>query len=572
MTKNNPDAASSDQCARCRKFPTEISKCSKCSKCDSYYHNGCLKQLKNIKYLKDGTIICCSDNETTIKDSESASSPNEQTENSASVADKLTIRYLEEIMKQKEIIIKQQDQTIQALKDQIILMKQVASQITISPKISASTHKHTIPVTNTNNLHVKNSNQLVDNGNNSMESYQIRQSMNQHQITSKSVAGAVHGAESLQICQDIINLERPTPMTRRSILIGKNENSTNFPFKAARRNISNEKHYHVTNLEPEIDTTKLSDYLKKFAPNIQVQKLNSRQPEVYSSVKITVPSDESDKILNSEVWPSYVIDSQTINCCVGTTENSSDLMSPNPSINPAKNSIDEIRITYLEEIIRQKDLVITNQEIAIKSLQSQIELIQNQASFHSQNSKYLNEYTSINVNQSRNDAQSSSRQGPSWPASNLNSKHVSAAIHEAKTSSVCADIINLNKTNQSIKPNFRSYPKPKSLLVGSMRNDDQNLKAANVSTDITFYHSTNWNPNTVADDVRNHLKNIDDEVKVEQLKSRQPQLYASFKIIVPSTSAQKLLNTEIWPEGVYLNEFFRYRRQYQANQDTTNEQ
>ncbi|CAH1099368.1 unnamed protein product [Psylliodes chrysocephalus] len=307
MTKNNPEAANSDQCARCRKFPTEISKCSKCSKCDSYYHNGCLKQLRNIKYLKDGTIICCSDNETSNKDSESASSPNEQPENSASVADKLTIRYLEEIMKQKEIIIKQQDQTIQALKDQIILMKQVASQTTVSPKISASTHKHTIPVMNTNNLHVKNSNQLVDNGNNLMESYQKRQSTNQHQITSKSVAGAVHGAESLQICQDIINLERPTPMTRRSILIGKNENSTNFPFKAARRHISNEKHYHVTNLEPEIDTAKLSDYLKKFAPNIQVQKLNSRQPEVYSSVKITVPSDESDKILNSEVWPSYVI-------------------------------------------------------------------------------------------------------------------------------------------------------------------------------------------------------------------------------------------------------------------------
>lgn len=78
-----------------------------------------------MKFLDNNTCICCSD-ENSKEESVSI--------NDDSVTDKITIKYLEELIKQKDIIIntqkiaiRNQDIAIQCLNDQILLLKNISS-------------------------------------------------------------------------------------------------------------------------------------------------------------------------------------------------------------------------------------------------------------------------------------------------------------------------------------------------------------------------------------------------------------------------------------------------------------
>lgn len=48
---------------------------------------------------------------------------------------------------------------------------------------------------------------------------------------------------------------------------------------------------------------------------------------------------------------------------------------------------------------------------------------------------------------------------------------------------------------------------------------------------------------------------------VEQLHSRYPDSYSSFKLSVPEGEADKVLDPNLWPSGVFVNHFFARRRQ-----------
>ncbi|CAH1106738.1 unnamed protein product [Psylliodes chrysocephalus] len=153
------------------------------------------------------------------------------------------------------------------------------------------------------------------------------------------------------------------------------------------------------------------------------------------------------------------IDSQSINCCSDSSDNNSinSNDSTTSNINIPTNSIDEIKIKYLEEILTQKDLVIKNQEIAIKALQSQVDMLKEVSSVKKNYGEYSNDRTNLSSLPSKN------RQDYV-----ITPKAVSSAIHQAETATNCRDIINLTKTEQINKPNFRANSRRKNILIGTI--------------------------------------------------------------------------------------------------------
>jgi hypothetical protein len=64
--------------------------------------------------------------------------------------------------------------------------------------------------------------------------------------------------------------------------------------------------------------------------------------------------------------------------------------------------------------------------------------------------------------------------------------------------------------------------------------------------------------NYVSSRIRNpcESEDIKPDVKVEKLRSRFPENYSSFKIIVNSEFYGTLLSSEFWPKGVAVRKFY----------------
>jgi hypothetical protein len=90
---------------------------------------------------------------------------------------------------------------------------------------------------------------------------------------------------------------------QRRVLVGNCRDTNGCPFRASSLPL---RHFHATNFEPAVEPALLSDYLKNFAPDVCVVKLNSRNPSKYSSFKISVPINQVDKLLNCEIWPDGI--------------------------------------------------------------------------------------------------------------------------------------------------------------------------------------------------------------------------------------------------------------------------
>ncbi|CAH1107688.1 unnamed protein product [Psylliodes chrysocephalus] len=281
-------------CVRCKKT---VGTGIKCVNCGTLSHKCCLKLLKNVKFLDNLNCICCSSDDHNKEESVAI--------NDVSVTDKITIKYLEELIKQKEIIIntqeiaiKNQDIAIQCLNDQILHLKNITSNTSsLQLNLDVPTYSRAVEKSSS----VCNKTDFSVTGKNS--------ATNQKAITRETLSNAVLNTKSRQVCQDLINITRGKSQDEipkhnaRSLLKGSNGNTTECPFKAAFAYSNTERQYHATNFEPDVDLLELTNYLKIYAPNVIVEKLNSRQPTLYASFKVSVPANEADSILKSEIWP-----------------------------------------------------------------------------------------------------------------------------------------------------------------------------------------------------------------------------------------------------------------------------
>lgn len=76
----------------------------------------------------------------------------------------------------------------------------------------------------------------------------------------------------------------------------------------------------------------------------------------------------------------------------------------------------------------------------------------------------------------------------------------------------------------------------------------------------SFIFVSRFAPGTSEDSVKNIVSDHCPEVVCESVQSKHPLLYSSFKITVDSYNDQKAMDPDIWPEGTFINRFFRRAR------------
>lgn len=315
---------------------------------------------------------------------------------------------------------------------------------------------------------------------------------------------------------------------------------------------------------------------KGSASVLPINKCKRCKNSVQSGLKCITCGVISHKSCLNALKSVKFIDDVTVNCCADSSEDQAVCNQPitqgqKMSYQDTKSSVDDIKIKYLEELLRQKDLTITNQAIAINSLQDQVSYLKRELMISEKpiSDKVINEPISKPLSYAQASSRSissntSSKNTSKAAVSNITPSAVSHAIHLAKAHEVCQNIVQLNEDRQDGNERVMQHSvnrvrrRSRNILIGDSNDLSTNsiLKSAK---DVSFkhFHSTNWDPETSDEALLNYLKGIVSEVKIEKLNSRNPSIYASFKISVPSVDVDKIMKAEVWPSGVVLNQFFR---------------
>lgn len=301
---------------------------------------------------------------------------------------------------------------------------------------------------------------------------------------------------------------------------------------------------------------------------------------VTSGLKCVVCGTVSHKSCLNALKSVKFIDDVTVNCCLDVMDGEA-VDDQSLHLSAKAPTIEEIKIKYLEEILKQKDLIIENQAIAIKSLQDQLSLIRNIPSRHNsieptptlEMTSTAGSYAgAVGKNQTKS-SKSLGKVNPSGTPKQISSAAVSHALHVAQSSKICRDIIHLDNMDSTpppsvTKPEAASGPRKRSrnILIGDAKDlpSTTSLKSANESARRHF-HTTNWDSNTREEVLLSYLKSFSPQVSVEKLNSRDPERYASFKVSVPISDVPAITKPEIWPSGVRVNQFFRARSQVSAS-------
>ena len=73
------------------------------------------------------------------------------------------------------------------------------------------------------------------------------------------------------------------------------------------------------------------------------------------------------------------------------------------------------------------------------------------------------------------------------------------------------------------------------------------------------FHVSRLHPDTDVNSLITFMSSISSDITCEKLNSKMPEVYSSFKITIPASLTETVMNSEFWPNGVTINKFFRKR-------------
>lgn len=121
-----------------------------------------------------------------------------------------------------------------------------------------------------------------------------------------------------------------------------------------------------------------------------------------------------------------------------------------------------------------------------------------------------------------------------------------------KTNNIILDTF-APKSHQSNTSATRKSPKP---IIGTQKTNSVVPKMI-----MSYIHVFRLNPDTTENKLCDFFKPHIPDFKCEKLKSRQPEIYSSFKVPFPAEYLQDAMSADFWPEGVAVNRIFFKRHQ-----------
>lgn len=322
MAPSNEDVVSEARVNCCKRCKQQTQNGLKCIVCGVITHQSCAKQLKGVKFISEGHINCC------VSDSSTA---NVDKHKYPALVDakSVEIKYLKELLKQKDLIIEtqvtaisNQADLIDSLKDQINMLKNKVKAVTFPPKstsIPPVTQEDPVATVQdasgaAGNLFEFDGTRVhaaaVEGG--QSVAYQQRPGTSRQAMLEIAAAGKVQpvstgllkqGRQDEQGFKLVEHRKRGQQKQRlNKPVIGELPEDGGCHLKAA----MTYNYWHVYKLDPNTTAGDLKDYLKREFPEVLVENLKSRNPEEYASFKIAVSERNRDSIRKPSLWPAGV--------------------------------------------------------------------------------------------------------------------------------------------------------------------------------------------------------------------------------------------------------------------------
>lgn len=92
-------------------------------------------------------------------------------------------------------------------------------------------------------------------------------------------------------------------------------------------------------------------------------------------------------------------------------------------------------------------------------------------------------------------------------------------------------------------------------IIGTGTNNT--LKAVEKKTEV---YISRLDPETSTEDITAFLNDRFPEIQCENGRSKFPGSYSSFKITINENNFERIMDPKLWPNGIYINKFFRKRK------------
>lgn len=324
------DIAPAKVCKKCKKVPQNGLKCISCG---TISHAGCLKRIDSVKFLDGNTVLCCNDysgeenmaSDKVDKVNIANSSLSSTIDNSQEEVGKIKIMYLEQLLKQKDTLIATLEDKINILKDHINLLKNVNN---IAPSNQppnqlnpSSFHKNKETYRNSYQKEFNTTNNKNEHGtaaqveqtplnhsNNSL----TKVSTSKNNITTQQVAYEVMKAETMNCLDKYINITKDSHPAKntdkeltkskgikqpRKLIIGKSTSNSTI------KGVPKYAILHVYRLDRNTTTTIMGDALRQHFPEVEVEELTPKHPELYTSFKVKIYESHFKTAMNPDIWP-----------------------------------------------------------------------------------------------------------------------------------------------------------------------------------------------------------------------------------------------------------------------------
>lgn len=149
--------------------------------------------------------------------------------------------------------------------------------------------------------------------------------------------------------------------------------------------------------------------------------------------------------------------------------------------------------------------------------------------------------------------------------------HVDGGLESTQASSGAGDwkIVNYGrKSNSKIKSKERTAAKTELKDRTSKKLNKPIIGSLNSSAlvgvpkrRLSHIHVSRLSPSTTVEDLIKFFNNGIPDLSCEKLNSKQPEIYASFKLSFPAEFLTQIMAPSFWPEGIMVNKFFRRSNQ-----------
>lgn len=350
--ENAREDPESKKCKKCNQTPTSG---PKCVNCQCIMHPGCVKYLRNVKQVDDETIICCdkirindSDNKTLENDSSRyqvgsrdfnkllGSTEEIQTQHSP-------FHYLHQIIDEKDNYIKYLMENINFLQEQVRTLNSVLLQISSFHGNDHTAQRVSLNLLPTPGEFVNNDSiDRVLSKDSAASADTVSKRSKQQQEPSPSISeinkpsnkqtklrstrdnpntrrnGQIHDRTQSNLVSTAKSKQTTISTQSRQLNCDGNTKQENRIQNNIQRNnkiigcavncdgisaIPNKQFLFVSKLDPNVKEDQLKQLLKTHFPEVECQKLESRNTNFFSSFKVIIDETNYDKAWDPEIWP-----------------------------------------------------------------------------------------------------------------------------------------------------------------------------------------------------------------------------------------------------------------------------